>query len=156
MGKMEDAAAAQMGEPVLAGADIATPGVIVRAGVSAGIGGAIGVGIAMGAERLARGAQIKDATTPEGYKGLMCIAAGPTKLAFFEYKRGLLRNSGGRLLVAVPRSSVAAFEFGCGTLATMFSVLLCDGTHYALEVARARKGKAETVRQRLNLQQSDG
>jgi hypothetical protein len=143
---MEKTAAQLMGEQVIAGAIIASPGTSGRMAVGAA-GGVVGSAVAAAAATaMNRG---KEPTTPGNHQGLMYVAIGPNKLAFFSVKRGLLKSSIKELLVAVPRSKVAQFEIGGGALTSSLTVALHDGTNYRMEVPRAYKGKVQKVQRAL-------
>lgn len=91
-------------------------------------------------------------TTPGDFSGgYMVIGLGETQIAFFEMKRGLMKNGVGKLLVAHPRESVTRFDIGGGTLTAVVTVELADGTNYLLEVPRAQKGGAEKLAKELGL-----
>lgn len=139
---MDKKAAELMGEPVVAGSTIQTAGTggaTMTAGVGGALGGALGGAIASSVA----GSRQKPGTLD--HKGLMYMAAGPQSFALFSVKRGLLKNSIKEMLVKVPRSSVQAIDLGGGMLVSGLSVMLSDGTTYALEVPRAMKGKAQKV-----------
>jgi hypothetical protein len=148
---MDKVAARLMGEPVIAGAMIATAGTGGKMALGAGaaaVGGIVGSAV-VAAAQTALGRDMKEPTTPGSHQGLMYVAVGPTKVAFFSVRRGLLKASIKELLVEVPRDDVAQFEVGGGALTSSLAVVLRDGTNYRLEVARAYRGKAQRVQQAL-------
>ena len=143
---MEKQAAEMMGEPVLAGAVIATAGTLSKMAVGAAVGGLAGAAIGSAMAR-----KSGPTALPGDYKGLMYVAAGPSKVGFFAVKRGLLKNAIKAPLFEVPRGQVRGFEVGGGTLSSSITVTMADGSVYALECGRALKGKAEKVRRELGV-----
>ena len=102
----------------------------------------------LGAETLASKKQTPVA--PGDHTGFIFVAAGRTKVGFFEVKRGLIANSLGRLLVELPRDQVVRFQVDHKGLTTSaVDVEVKDGTVYGLEVARANRGKAQRVQSEL-------
>ncbi len=139
---MDKAATQLLGEPVTAGAVVQTAGTGGATAMSAGsaaLGGALG---RVAGDALA-GKLGKPGSLPDNYKGLVYIAATDTRIALFSVKRGLLKNSVKELLVTHPRSDLAVLEIGGGALVSGVTLSFTDGTSYALEVARALKGKAQ-------------
>jgi hypothetical protein len=138
---MDKVAGELLGENVLAGATIASRGHISKMALAAGgaIGGAVGGAIA-GAMQGAR----KPPTTPGGHRGLIYIAAGPSKLAFFAVKQGWLSNSIDKLLIAHPRADVVQMDVQGGMIPKI-NIVLADGTDYALECGMAFLGKVKRV-----------
>jgi len=152
---MEKDAAKAMAEEVLAGAVLASRGTGGRIAGGAIAGNVINVaGVAgaaasmLGADALASKKQTPVA--PGDHKGFIFVAAGRTKVGFFEMKRGLIGNSLGRLLVELPRDEVVRFQVDQkGITTSAVDVEIKDGTVYGLEVARANRGKAQRVQREL-------
>ena len=134
----------EIGEEILAACAVIPAGLILDTGISAAgaIGG--GAGIVGAAERVAE--RQKDRVTPGGHNGDIYAAVGPTQLAFFEMKRGLLRKSVGKLLEKTPRKDVASCTFEPSKMgASNLTVELSDGTVFALQVARVNRSKGEAL-----------
>ncbi|MFN0095703.1 MAG: hypothetical protein ACKVVT_13120 [Dehalococcoidia bacterium] len=139
---MDDDAAKTLGKPVLATAVVSPKGQGRRIMAAGALRQAAGLAGAMVGEKLAK----PRGNTPGGFTGgYMVMALTADDLAFFQMKRGLLKNGAGELLETVPRAEVEAMEFGGGKLTTELTVQLTDGTSWALEVPRANKGGAEKI-----------
>lgn len=145
---MEKVAAQMLGEPVFAGAVMQTAGTGGATMMGAG-SGAVGGALGQMAGQALAGKLGKPGTLPGSYKGLVYVAATDTRIAVFSVKRGLLKNSVKELLVTHPRAELAALEIGGGALVSGVTLSLTDGTTYALEVARALKGKAQKFKAAL-------
>lgn len=130
-----------LGEEVQISAIVASRGTAAKA--VSGTGGLVGavVGSALAGNQ-------KGLPTPGGRKGLMFLALGPTKLAFFTAKQGLLKVSPKELIVAHPRADVTALEME-GGFAPKFSISFADGTQYELEVGRAAVKKLKQIKAAL-------
>ena len=144
---MEQQAAGKLGETVLAGSIVQTAGT-ARSMMRDGIGGAVGGTVAgvvggMAAEALAShgggGAELL------GYRGLLYVAVGPTRVGFFRLKQGFLRDSLGDVLGILRRDAVTSVTVGSGKLTAPMTATLNDGTTLQLEVSRVHRGKAEKV-----------
>ncbi len=83
-----------------------------------------------------------------GGGGIYYVAVGPSKLAFFSVKRGLIKNSLGELIVEYPRSDLQSLDIKKGIMPKAHFVFK-DGTGFVLMCARALKGKLKKVKQAL-------
>jgi hypothetical protein len=138
---MEKKAEELMGEPVQAGSVIATRGHVSRAAL--GGGGLIG-GLIAGAVAAAQ----KPPSTPGNHRGLVYMAAGPTKVAFFEVNQGWFSQSLGTLLAEHRREDVAAMDVQ-GGMVPKIEFALADGTNYALECGMVFLGKVKKIKAAL-------
>jgi hypothetical protein len=135
---MDKKAGEILGEDVIAGVTLEA-----QKAVRSAVGGIVG--------ELLAGGEIEEASLPGGHEGIHYVAVGPTKLAFFSIKRGLLRNSLGELLVEHPRNDVRAMEIESGVMPAAHFVLQ-DGTHYVLVCPRIHLGKLKKVQELLGAQ----
>jgi hypothetical protein len=134
----------EIGEEILAACAVIPAGLALDTGIQAAgsVGG--GAGIVGAADRVAE--RRKDRVTPGGHNGDIYAAVGPTQLAFFEMKRGLLRKSVGKLLEKTSRTDVAACSFEPSKMgASNLSVELSDGTVFALQVARVNRSRGQAL-----------
>jgi len=128
----------QLGEPVVGGCVLQATGTGKRTVIGGLLGGYAGMEIA---NRMAAKSGSSE-MTPAGYRGVLYVAVGATKVGFFGTDHGLKLKE---LLTVVPRDSVAAFAVGGGMITCPVEIVLADGSHFVLEVQRAQKGKAEKV-----------
>lgn len=135
---MDKKASEILGEEVIAGVALEA-----QKAVKSAVGGIVG--------DLLAGGEVEEASLPGGHEGIHYVAVGPTKLAFFSIKRGLLKNSLGELLVEHPRSDVQAMEIESGVMPAAHFVLR-DGTHYVLVCPRIQLGKLKKVQELLGTQ----
>lgn len=144
---MEKKAAALLGDDVEAGSIVSTTGTvksIMKGSISGSVGGIVGGAIG-GAAVEALTDRGRPALDFEGHQGLMYLAIGRTKVALFTIKQGMLGSSPQKLLVSLPRESVASVELGSGSLSSPVTVTLTDGSRVAMEVTRLNRGKVERI-----------
>ena len=115
-----------MGEAVTAGVSL-EPKVFIKNVLGGSVLGSL-VGRAVAA------AEVKGATSPGGHKGVIYMAVGPTKIAFFAVKVGFLSNRIGKELDQFPRTAVKAVEIQKDFMPTAH-IMLKDGTHYTMKCA---------------------
>ena len=130
----------EIGEEILSACAVIPAGLALDTGINAAgsVGGVAGI---VGAAK-----RRKDRVTPGGHHGDINAAVGPTQLAFFEMKRGLVRKSVGKLLEKTPRKDVAACSFEPSMMgASSLTVELSDGTVFALQVAQVNRSRGEAL-----------
>jgi hypothetical protein len=81
-----------------------------------------------------------ETVTPGNRRGWMYLAVGPSKIAFFSLKMGLLGFKLEDLIVEHPREMVASFEMHGQIVSSAITINLTDGTVYELEYARNLAG----------------
>jgi hypothetical protein len=112
----------------------------MRTVAAAEIGG--GVGVAVGA---GKGSPQPTPETPD-FGAFAYVAVSATELVLVRAKQGLTGlKMTDDVVGRVPRSDVASIDLGPGTLASPLTITLSNGHQWALEVARANRGKAEQV-----------
>jgi hypothetical protein len=112
----------------------------MRTVAAAEIGG--GVGAAVGA---GKGSPQPTPETPD-FGAFAYVAVSATDLVLVKAKQGLTGlKMTDEVVGRVPRSDVVSIDLGPGTLASPLTITLSNGDQWALEVARANRGKAEQV-----------
>ncbi len=111
------------------------------AGVEQAIGGAAGSLFGL----LVTGSTQKSSL---GGGGVYYVAVGPTKIAFFSIKQGLIKGSVDKLLAEYPRSELKNLEIKKGYMSKVHFVFT-DGTSLALQCSRMMRGKLKKVEQIL-------
>lgn len=96
--------------------------------------------------RLATGSSQKSSLS-EG--GIYLVAVGPTKLAFFSIKHGLVKSYISKLLAEFPRSDLKTLEIKKGYMSKVLFEFT-DGTSLALMCSRIMRGKLNKMEQILN------
>jgi hypothetical protein len=143
---MKKTASQMMNEQVLVGITVSNSGAaskMIRRTAGGAVGGVVGrvVVDALHGEQ-------KGPSTPENHSGIMYLALGPSKIAFFSVKRGFFSNSIKDLLVEHPRSDVTALEIEGGVI-PKFSIVFADGTNYAFECGRIFLKDVKKVKEAL-------
>jgi hypothetical protein len=137
---MDKVASEIMQEPVLVEVTVSSRGEAAKMVAREGLVGSLVAGSMTGKQG--------QATTPGGVQGVMFLALGPTKLAFFTLKRGFFKNSAGQLIVEHPRADVTALDIE-GGFPPNFSIKFADGTHYALEVGKMFLKHVKKIKEEL-------